>query len=182
MARVSCILADGFEEIEGLTVVDLLRRAQIDVNMVSITGKLEVTGSHEIKIIADSLFHEEDFNQTDMIVLPGGMPGTKHLGEYEPLIALLKDFNEKAKYIAAICAAPSVLGMNGLLTDKKAISYPGFYDKLVGATIRDEKVVVDGNIITSKGLGTSIDFALALIRILKDEEVSLSIGKSIQYM
>ncbi len=182
MARVSCILADGFEEIEGLTVVDLLRRAQIDVNMVSITGKLEVTGSHEIKIIADSLFHEEDFNQTDMIVLPGGMPGTNHLGEYEPLIALLKDFNEKAKYIAAICAAPSVLGMNGLLTDKKAISYPGFYDKLVGATIRDEKVVVDGNIITSKGLGTSIDFALALISILKDDEVSLSIGKSIQYM
>lgn len=182
MARVSCILADGFEEIEGLTVVDLLRRAQIDINMVSITGKLEVTGSHEIKIIADSLFHEEDFNQTDMIVLPGGMPGTNHLGEYEPLIALLKDFNEKAKYIAAICAAPSVLGMNGLLTDKKAISYPGFYDKLVGATIRDEKVVVDGNIITSKGLGTSIDFALALISILKDDEVSLSIGKSIQYM
>lgn len=182
MARVSCILADGFEEIEGLTVVDLLRRAQIDINMVSITGKLEVTGSHEIKIIADSLFHEEDFNQTDMIVLPGGMPGTNHLGEYEPLIALLKDFNEKAKYIAAICAAPSVLGINGLLTDKKAISYPGFYDKLVGATIRDEKVVVDGNIITSKGLGTSIDFALALISILKDDEVSLSIGKSIQYM
>ena len=182
MARVACILADGFEEIEGLTVVDLLRRAEIDVKMVSITGKLEVIGSHEIKIVADSLFHEEDFNETEMIVLPGGMPGTKHLGEYEPLINLLKDFANKEKYIAAICAAPSVLGMNGILNGKKAISYPGFYDKLQGATISNEKVVVDRTIITSKGLGTSIDFALTIIKLLKDEEIALSIAKSIQYM
>lgn len=182
MARVACILADGFEEIEGLTVVDLLRRAEIDIKMISITGKLEVVGSHEIKIVADSLFHEEDFSETDMIVLPGGMPGTKNLSEYEPLITLLKEFNKKGKYIAAICAAPSVLGMNGILNGKKAISYPGFYDKLQGATISDNKVVVDGSIITSKGLGTSIDFALEIIKLLKDEEMSLSIGKSIQYM
>lgn len=182
MAKVVVMLAEGFEEIEGLTVVDLLRRAEVEVNMVSITGNLFVTGSHNIMVKADTLLEEETFDETDMIVLPGGMPGTKHLGEHYQVISLLKEFYEKDKYIAAICAAPSILGLNGLLKGKKATSFPSFRDKLLEATVVDEKSIIDGKIITSKGMGTAIDFSLDLIKILKDKETSDNIGKSIQYL
>lgn len=182
MAKVVVMLAEGFEEIEGLTVVDLLRRAEVEVNMVSITGNLFVTGSHNITVKADTLLEEELFNEADMIVLPGGMPGTKHLGEHQKVISLLKEFYEKDKHIAAICAAPSILGLNGLLKGKKATSFPSFRDTLLEATVVDENSIIDGKIITSKGMGTAIDFSLDLIRILKDKETSDNIGKSIQYL
>lgn len=181
MSKVYIFLSDGFEEIEGLTVVDLLRRAEIDISMVSIMDRKSVTGAHGITIEADVLYDDVDFSQAEMLVLPGGMPGTKHLGEHEALVARLKSFNDKNKLIAAICAAPSVLGVNGILKGKKATCYPGFEDKLIDALVSDEAVVKDQNIITSRGLGTAIPFALKIIELLKGKDASELISKSIIY-
>jgi 4-methyl-5(b-hydroxyethyl)-thiazole monophosphate biosynthesis len=181
MAKVYIFLADGFEEIEGLTVVDLLRRAKIDITMVSITGNIMVTGSHQIKTEADVLFEKAGFKDADMLVLPGGMPGTNHLMNHEGLDKLLKEFHSMGKSLAAICAAPSILGTKGLLDGKNAICYPGFEEKLYGATISNTAVVTDGNITTSKGMGTAIDFALSLIKNLKGADEAKRIADSIQY-
>lgn len=181
MAKVYIFLANGFEEIEGLTVVDLLRRANINITMVSITGEQFITGSHQIIIKADALFENVDFNDADMLVLPGGMPGTKYLSGHEGLDQLLKQFHTKGKKISAICAAPSVLGSKGLLKGKYATCYPGFEDALLGAHIKNDAVVTDGNFTTSKGLGTAIDFSLALIKNLKSGAEAANIAKSIQY-
>lgn len=181
MAKVYLFLADGFEEIEGLTVVDLLRRAKIDITMVSITGSTNVTGSHHITTVADIIFDEVDFSDADMLVLPGGQPGTTHLLEHEGLDKLLKEFHAKGKSLAAICAAPSILGSKGLLVGKNAVCYPGYEENLIGASIRNTSVVIDGNITTSKGMGTSIDFSLSLIRSIKGEEEAAKIAAAIQY-
>lgn len=181
MAKVYIFLADGYEEIEGLTVVDLLRRANIDISMVSITGNKLVTGAHQITSETDVLFDEADFKDADMLVLPGGMPGTTHLMEHEGLDKLLKNFNAKGKPLAAICAAPSVLGVKGLLNGKNATCYPGNEDKLIGAHIINTAVVADGNIITSRGMGTAIDFSLFLIKSIKGEEEAIRIADKIQY-
>lgn len=181
MSDVYIFLADGFEEIEGLTVVDLLRRAGIDITMVSITGSKEITGAHNIKVIADELFDETGYNNAKMLVLPGGMPGTTHLLEHKKLRELLLRHNSEDKMIAAICAAPSVLGMHGILEGKKATCYPGFEDKLIGANYTNEKVVKDKNVITSKGLGTAIDFAASIIEHYQGKEAADRIKSSIQY-
>jgi len=181
MAKVYIFLADGFEEIEGLTVVDLLRRAHIEINMVSITGRLQVTGSHKISVMADMLFEDARFDDADMLVLPGGMPGTINLMEHKGLDKLLRKFNSENKNIAAICAAPSILGSKGFLEGKYATCYPGFEDKLTGSNVRKQDVVVDGNIITSRGMGTAIDFALAIIRKLTDENTAKDIADKIVY-
>lgn len=181
MSEVYIFLADGFEEIEGLTVVDLLRRAGIDITMVSITGSKEITGAHNIKVIADELFDETGYNNAKMLVLPGGMPGTTHLLEHKKLRELLLRHNSDNKMIAAICAAPSVLGMHGILEGKKATCYPGFEDKLIGAIYTNEKVVEDKNVITSKGLGTAIDFAASIIEQYQGKEAAERIKSSIQY-
>lgn len=182
MSKVFIFLADGFEEIEGLTVVDLLRRADIEISMVSITDKKEITGSHNIKIMADELFEEADYKDAAMLVLPGGMPGTNHLANHQGLVALLKQFNEEGRSISAICAAPSVLGINGILKGKRATSYPGYEDKLAGATATGKKTEWDGNIITGKGMGTSIDFSLCIIEKLKDKAAADKIAAAIQYI
>lgn len=181
MSKVCIFLADGFEEVEGLTVVDLLRRADIDITMVSIMESKKITGAHNIIIGADALFDNMDFTNIDALVLPGGMPGTKHLGEHKGLVELIKSFNDENKLIAAICAAPSVLGVNGILKDKKATSYPGFEDKLEGAILSTEPVVKDQNIITSRGVGTAIDFALAIIETLKGKDTADKIADEIVY-
>ena len=181
MSEVYIFLADGFEEIEGLTVVDLLRRAGIDITMVSITGSKEITGAHNIKVIADELFDETGYNNAKMLVLPGGMPGTTHLLEHKKLCELLLRHNSEDKMIAAICAAPSVLGMHGILEGKKVTCYPGFEDKLIGANYTNEKVVKDKNVITSKGLGTAIDFAASIIEHYQGKEAADMIKSSIQY-
>lgn len=181
MAKVYIFLADGFEEIEALTVVDLLRRAGINISMVSITGRLEVKGAHHISVMADILFENANFDDAELLVLPGGMPGTAHLMEHEGLDNLLKEINKKKKNIAAICAAPSVLGSKGILAGKRATSYPGFESKLTDSIIVNQDVVEDGNIITSKGLGTAIDFSLSLINKLIDKETAIRIADNIQY-
>lgn len=179
--KVCVFLANGFEEIEGLTVVDLLRRAEIEVTTVSITKETLVHGAHGIDVAADILFEEMDYEEQDMLVLPGGMPGTLHLGEHEGLKILLQQFYEKEKYIAAICAAPSVLGKYGLLKGKKATSYPGFEEALIGAEYVEDAVAVSDFIITSRGMGTAIDFSLALIEKLVGKEKAEQIGKAIIY-
>lgn len=182
MANVYVFTADGFEEIEGLTVVDLMRRAGAQVRMVSISDGLAVKGSHGIEIKADTFFDDVDFDQADLLVLPGGMPGTLYLGEHEGLTGLLQDFVAKGKRVAAICAAPSVLGGLGLLKGKRAVCYPGFEDKLTGAQVKMEEVVTDGCITTSRGLGTAIPFALELISLLFGPEKAEEIKKSVIYM
>ncbi len=163
MKKVALFLADGFEEIEALATIDILRRAAIPVTTVSITAKKEVTGAHQIPVLADSLFDQTDFSQVGCLVLPGGMPGAKHLNEHEGLKKLITNFDKRGEPIAAICAAPMVLGGLGLLQEKQATCYPGFEEKLTGARITGEKVVVDQHITTGKGPGLVFDFALALV-------------------
>lgn len=181
MSRVYIFLADGFEDIEGLTVVDLMRRAGIQIDTVSITDTKTVTTSHGIEMKADRIFSETDFSDADMLVLPGGMPGTKYLGEYKPLTELLQSFYEKGGKVAAICAAPSVFAELGFLEGRKATSYPSFMDRLHGAVLTEEPVAVDGNVTTSRGLGTAIDFALSLIGQLEGMDKAQKIAESIVY-
>lgn len=181
MSRVCIFLADGFEEIEGLTAVDILRRAGVDTQTVSITGSRTVTGSHQIQVQADVCMAEADFSETELLVLPGGMPGTKNLGACEELTQLLVQFAQEGKKVAAICAAPSVLGDLGILKGKKAVCYPGFEDRLTGAAVGYDKTAVDGNVTTSRGMGTAIPFALALTEQLVSREKADEIKKSILY-
>lgn len=181
MATVYIFFAKGFEEIEGLTVVDLLRRADIDVKMVGITAEETVTGAHGIRIITDMSAADVDLADAAALVLPGGMPGTKNLGNCEVLTELLKQAAKQELTIAAICAAPSVLGDLGLLKGKKAVCYPGFEDRLTDAEVLYEPVVTDGNIITSRGMGTAIDFGLELISRFAGAEKAKAIAEAIIY-
>lgn len=181
MGKVAIFLADGFEEVEGLTVVDLLRRAEIEIEMVSISNSDMVTGAHNIKVKADKTFQEVEFQTIDMIILPGGMPGTKNLLKFEPLNEKIKEFYKNGKMLAAICAAPMILGANGILVGKKATCYPGFEQELKGAEAVQESVVVDDNIITSRGVGTAIEFASVIIEHLKDKKLADNIKESIIY-
>lgn len=181
MSKVYIFLADGFEEIEALTVVDLLRRVKIEILMVSITGNLQVTGAHDIKVLSDALFDDINFEDSDLLVLPGGMPGTTGLMEHEGLDMLLRSFHKENKKMAAICAAPSVLGSKGILAGKKATCYPGFENKLTDSTVVNEDVVEDGNVITSKGMGTAIDFSLAIIAKLINVDTATEVAASIMY-
>lgn len=177
--KVGIFLADGFEEIEGLTVVDILRRAQISISMISINGKKNVEGAHGIAVAADQLIEECDLDKLDMLVLPGGMPGTTNLAACGQLTEALKKADQEKRGIAAICAAPSVLGDLGLLKGKKAVCYPGFEARLNGAEVLQIPVVTDGHITTSRGMGTAIAFALELVNRLGSAEQAQQIGSSI---
>lgn len=181
MNKVFVFLADGFEEIEGLTVVDFLRRAEIDTVMVSVGDSKRIIGSHRIEVKADIMFHEVLEPEGSMFVLPGGMPGTLHLKEHEGLCKLLKKAYANGKYIAAICAAPTVLEACGLLEGKKATSYPAMEKELVSADYQTDKVVVDGKIITSRGMGTAIDFAAKMVEIFKGTDTKDELLDSIVY-
>ena len=181
MGKVLIFLADGHEEIEALTVVDLLRRAGIEIETVSITGKREVTSSHKVTIIADKLLDEVDFDKADMLVLPGGMPGTLNLEACEPLMKQVRAFNEKGKYIAAICAAPTVFGRAGLLKGKKACCYPDMEGDLKGAKVSYDHVCVDGNVITSRGMGTAIEFGLAIIEKFQGKDAADSMATKVVF-
>ena len=181
MEKAYIFLADGFEEIEGLTVVDILRRAGVEIQMVSITGKKEVKGAHGFGIHADALLHEVDPMKADLLFLPGGMPGTKRLAAHGGLAAFLKEKNAEGKRLAAICAAPSVLGGLGLLEGRRAACYPGFEEALTGAEVSFDPVVVCGNVTTSRGMGTAIPFALALTEQLAGKEKADALAKGIIY-
>lgn len=163
MAKVAVILADGFEEIEALTVVDVLRRANITCHMVGFEA--QVTGSHAIQVQADRVF-DGDLSDYDMIVLPGGMPGSAHLRDNEQLIAELQKFEQVGKKIAAICAAPIVLNRAGLLKDKGFTCYDGVQEQIADGYYRKETVVVDGQLTTSRGPATALAFAYNLVEQL----------------
>ncbi len=181
MAKTAIFLANGFEEIEGLTVVDILRRAKIDITMVSITGSKAVEGSHGIKLEADDTIENFDFDGVDMIILPGGMPGTKNLDACASLKAKIEEFNNEGKMLAAICAAPTVYGKMGLLKGKKACCYPGCEGDLIGANVSTDEVSKDGNIITSRGMGTAIPFALAILEHFNGKEAAEQMAQAIVY-
>jgi len=175
-------LADGFEEIEAMTTVDLLRRAGIETETVSITGHLPVTGAHGIKVIADILFEDAVYSTCDFIVLPGGIPGATNLDAHEGLREKVLSFFNQGKGLAAICAAPLVLGHAGVLEGKKATCYPGFEKELKGAELMTDAVVSDQGVITSRSAGTAMPFALAIIEALKGKEAADEIAGSILYM
>lgn len=181
MKNVYLFLADGTEECEALITVDLLRRAGLDVTTVSIMDDIKVRTSSDIVVEADVMIDGVNLDEADMLVLPGGMPGTKYLGESEQLCNKVVEFNEADKKLAAICAAPSVLGKLGVLKGKKAICYPGFEDALEGATISDVDPVTDGNVTTASGLGHAIPFALEIIKVLLDEGTASKVASEIGY-
>ncbi|MCI8708176.1 MAG: DJ-1/PfpI family protein [Dorea sp.] len=181
MIKVNVLLADGFEEIEALAVVDLLRRAQVYVGTVSVMDDYMVHGAHGISVQAEDLFDEVDFAETDALILPGGMPGTTNLKEHEGVRKVTAELAEKGKIIGAICAAPTVLSDLGLLKGKRVTCYPSVETDIQGAVIMKAPVVSDGNIITSRGAGTAIDFALELIAVLVGKERALSVAESIVY-
>jgi len=175
-------LAEGFEEIEAITVIDLLRRAEIEVETVSLRGRLNVTGSHGIELIADIVFEDAVYDHCDMIILPGGGRGCENLAAHDGLRDKLYSFANTGRKIAAICAAPSVvLGPLGILDGKKATCYPDMDDGMEGATPCMDDVVVDGNIITSRAAGTTIPFALAIIENLKGRKAADNVAGKILY-
>ena len=182
MRKVAVLLADGFEEVEAFTVVDLLRRSTVYVDTVSITDDYMVRGAHGIGVQTEDTFEEVNFAEFDMVILPGGQPGTTHLSEHEGVKKIVREFCEDGKYVGAICAAPSVLGNMGLLKGKRAACYPSVEDQLQGAVIVKAPVVQDGNIITSRGMGTAIDFALKLVEILYDKTEANGLADSIIYL
>ena len=179
--KVGMMVANGYEEVEMLTVVDLLRRAGISCDIISVTGVRKLTSSQRVTIEADMQFEEVDFGSYDALAIPGGMPGTINLGEHKGLCEQLKQAFEAGKLVAAICAAPTVFGKLGILEGRKAICYPGMEDQLTGAEVTYEPVVCDGNIITSRGMGTAIDFGLAIVAYFQGKEAAAALAEKIVY-
>ena len=166
---IAVLLADGFEEIEALTPVDMLRRAGLDVKTVGITGKV-VVGSHKIPVVCDILPEEVKLEEVRLVIFPGGMPGALNLDSATFTDEIIAAVTNNGGRIAAICAAPLVLGRRGLLKGKFATCYPGFENELVGAKTSCEQVVTDGNITTAKGMGAALEFANELVRLICGEE------------
>ena len=173
------LLAEGFEEIEALTVVDILRRADIEVKTVSVTGSKEVTGGHGITVKSDMCIDEAEI--CDMLFLPGGMPGVTNLEAESKVKVLIEECFKSGKYIAAICAAPSIIGKMGLLSDKKATCYPGFEQYLTGAETVVEAVVKDGNILTSRGAGTAAELGFSIVEIFRGNQLADKLRKGMIY-
>lgn len=178
MKSILVHLAEGFEEIEAITIIDVIRRAGMNVITVSVSDNIIVSGSHKIPVKADILFREADYDQAEMIILPGGMPGAKNLGEHKGLNAQILNFFNDGKLLGAICAAPMVFGNLGILKGINAVCYPGFETYLKGANIKNSPVVKDGKIITGRGPGVALQFALEIVRVLKDEETSMKLKKA----
>lgn len=174
-------LATGFEEVEALTIVDILRRAGVEVKTVSITGEKLVMGTHGIGVEADLLYEDTDYEACEMIVLPGGLPGASNLEAHEGLANYIKCFAANGKKLAAICAAPMAFGTHGVLEGKKATIYPGMEDRLTGAQATGEGVTKDGNIITGKGPAYAMAFALALAEELKGSETAAGVAEGLLY-
>ncbi len=171
-------IAEGFEEIEALCPLDMLRRANIEAKTVGIGGR-KITGAHGITVMTDMSDGEFCDDTPEMIFLPGGMPGTLGLKGSDTVKKAILSANERGAYIAAICAAPMILGELGLLSGKEAICYPGFEDKLTEAKISDKRVVADGNILTAAGMGVALDFALLIIKTLKGDKAAEELRRAV---
>ena len=174
-------MAEGFEDVEALAPVDILRRGGQEIVMVSITGSEYVTSAHGVTLKTDALFDDVDLADADLLMLPGGMPGAKNLDEHEGVRAALVRHAEQQKLIGAICAAPMVLGHLGLLRGKRATCYPGFETELEGATYTAEPCTADGNIITGKGPGASFAYAYRLLEEFKGAGVVEELKKGMMY-
>ncbi len=181
MSEVCMFFGTGYEEVEALAAVDVMRRAGITVDMVSITGERKVTSSHKVTIEMDCLLEEVDFDSVKMIVLPGGMPGTTNLENCSPLMEQLDKFYAQGKGIAAICAAPSILGHRGMLKGRKACCYPTFESHLDGAKVTKNPCEVSEHVITARGMGAAVDFGLAIVARLRDRKTADHIAESICY-
>ena len=180
MPSVAVLAADGFETIECLTMVDVMRRGGVRATLVSIMPTREVVSSLQIPVTCDALFDEINFDEYDCVVLPGGLPGATNLRADQRVCDVVCEF-AATKHVAAICAAPSVLAQLGLLEGRKATAHAGFQDQLAGAEVLDAEVVVDGNITTSYGLGGAIPFALELVRQLAGQAEADRIRNAIAY-
>lgn len=178
---IAVFLADGFEEIEALATVDILRRCGLFVQTVSVTSSLEVMGAHNISVLADCTIQDLEEDEIDAVVLPGGMPGTNHLQANEEVKRWILFAKEHEKLLCAICAAPKILGAMGILEGKKAICFPGFEQDLKGAVITGQRVVEDGQIITSKGAGTAHDFAFRIAEKCGKIQEAKEVRKAMQY-
>jgi len=170
MKKAIVLLTKGFEEVEALTVVDVLRRGGVHCITCSIDGAEEVLGSHSIHVKANNLIEKVDVDKYDALVIPGGMPGAAHLRDSKKVIDLVKKFNSENKILAAICAGPIVFGKAGVLEGKKVTSYPGFEGELGTVTYCKDIVVQDGNIITSRGPATAMYFSFKILESLVDNE------------
>lgn len=176
---VYLFLADGFEEIEALTVTDILRRGGVEIKTVSISDTLNVTGSHGITVFAD--IFSQSITDCDCVILPGGLPGTTNLAKSEVVEKTVRDTYSKGEIVAAICAAPSVFYSYGILNGKRATSYPGYEAEMADCIHTGSNVEVDGSIVTSKGAGTAHLFGFKLLEMLKGSEISEKTKKSMQY-
>lgn len=182
MKKVYIYLANGFEEVEAITPIDFLRRAEADVTTVAVGEKLTVTGSHGIDVTADVTIGDVNINDADMIVLPGGFPGYENLAKDSTLADHVDAMIKSDRFVAAICGAPAaILGVRGYLDGKKATCYPGMEDMLKGAFASADKVCVDKNVITSRSAGTAADFALALVKVLMGDDAYLKLKKAVVF-
>ena len=177
MPRVAVILADGFEEVEAIAIIDVLRRARIDTVVAGLhTG--HITSARTVKVIPDTVIDTVKADDFDMIVLPGGQPGSDNLNADPRVKELISSFSLKGKLIGAICAAPMVLAGAGILQGKRATSYPSYKDRLGGALYEETPVVTDGNVLTSRGAGTALSFGLAIVERLVSKEKAQKIKEA----
>ena len=182
MSRIGIFFAEGYEEVEALTVVDLARRAGLEIDMISVTGGREGTGSHSITVKMDKVFSEVDFGGLDMLVLPGGMPGTKNLENCQELMEKLDEFYaSENKYVAAVCAAPSIFGHRGYLKGRRATSFPDFECHLEGSVVTHGSAEVDGNVVTGRGMGCAIPFGLAIVELFQGKNAADALAEKIVY-
>ncbi len=175
-------LAEGFEETEAIATIDVLRRGKLDVRTVSVTGEKMVKGAHAIEVKADYLLSEVEIDHAHALVLPGGMPGTLNLQACQLLNAKVEQFAKEGKLVAAICAAPLILGHLGLLQGKEAVCYPGFEQELKGAMVPEGKTtVVAGNIVTSMGVISVLEFGLTLVGLIAGEDTKADVANQLKY-
>ncbi|TLX78392.1 DJ-1/PfpI family protein [Labilibacter sediminis] len=181
MKQVYIFLAEGFEEIEAITPIDVLRRADIQVTTVSITNNHKVNGAHNIPVIADITYEKSDYSDADLVILPGGMPGTINLNEHEALKQLLVKLAKSQKLIGAICAAPMILGELELLKGKQATCYPGFQKHLKSAQYTASSSEVSDGIVTANGVGSALTFALELVSLIKGKKIASELATKMLY-
>lgn len=181
MVKTAIFLADGYEEIEALAVVDVFRRAGIEMDMVSVSEELLTNGSHKIRVMADKLLKDICFDEYNMLILPGGLKGMRNLETCDMLMQQIDTFYENDKFIAAICASPSIFGRRGILDGRQATAYPGFEDELKGAMVVDAGAVRNGHVITGRSMGSALEFALLLVETLLGKDKAEEIAEQIVY-
>lgn len=179
--KLYTFLADGFETVEALGVIDILRRGKAEVVTVSVMGGNKVVSSHNIPVIADCVFEDCDFSDGDAVFLPGGLAGTDNLEAHEGVAKVIDEYFESGKIVSAICAAPRILGHHNMLKGKKATCYPGFEKDLYGADVKEDGVVTDGKIVTGKGMGKTVDMGLALLKLMEGDEKAEDVKNKIMY-